>query len=80
MLNIIYHKSFKETGKKECVIDEIYHQMLDYIEWFDSPALIDRRTFTGEKVKDKIVPVEQTKVVKEDNCVKKRGRPKVKKE
>lgn len=39
MLNVIYHKSFKTTGKKKCVDDETYKQMLDYIEWFDSPAL-----------------------------------------
>lgn len=80
MLNIIYHKSFKETGKKECVVDEIYRQMLDYTEWFDSPALIDRRPQPVEKPRAKIVPVEKTNVTKEDNCVKKRGRPKVKKE
>jgi len=44
MLNVIYHKSFKTTEKKKCVDDETYLTMLDYIEWFDSPELIDRRT------------------------------------
>lgn len=43
MLSVIYHKSFKSTGRKKCIPDEIYKQLLDYIEWFDSPDLIDRR-------------------------------------
>lgn len=44
MLNIIYHKSFATSGHKECVDDDTYLKMLDYIEWFDSPALIDKRS------------------------------------
>lgn len=51
MLNVIYHVTFKETGRKECVTDDIYKEMLDYIEWFDSPDLIDRREIKEKKQK-----------------------------
>lgn len=89
MLNIIYHKSFKETGKKECVNDETYKKMLDYIEWFDSPALNpvelldplpdpDLEIFIEDKEDE-----EQEEQEEQDDEIegkKKRGRPKIKKE
>ena len=53
MLNIIYHKTFKETGFKKCVQDDVYYEILDFVEWFDSPALIDRREKKVEK-KEKV--------------------------
>jgi len=40
MLNVMYHKTFKESGLKKCVADDIYIQELDYVEWFPTPDLI----------------------------------------
>jgi len=50
MLSVIYHKTFKETGLKKCLHDDICREMLDYIEWFDSPDLIDRKEIIEEKI------------------------------
>ena len=78
MLNVIYHKSFKETGEKRCVPDKLYHQMLDYIEWFNSPDLVDRSE-TLKKTCKKSEEVEE-KVTEKVEEIKKRGRPRIKQE
>ena len=95
MLNVIYHKTFKETGRKECICDEDYHQRLDYIEWFNSPDLVDRRkvieklkkiSVDGEPMvtayerEEKILDDLHVVYEKDELEKKKRGRPKVKKE
>ena len=52
MLNVIYHKTFKETGRKECICDEEYRKRLDYIEWFNSPDLVDRKKIRDKEKED----------------------------
>lgn len=80
MLNVIYHKSFKETGEKRCIPDELYHQMLDYVEWFNSPDLVDRSGSANKKCKKIELEEVEEEVTEKVEEVKKRGRPKIKKE
>lgn len=91
MLNIIYHKTYKESGFKRCVDDETYKSLLDSVEWFSSPALINDEVDNksddnkSDKIKEKIVEDIIKDVLPEEEEIlepeeKKRGRPKVKKE
>ncbi len=80
MLNVIYHKSFKETGEKRCIPDDLYNQMLDYVEWFNSPDLVDRSETLNKTCKKKELVEVEEEITEKVEEVKKRGRPRIKQE
>lgn len=91
MLHVIYHKTFNETGLKQCIADDIWVELLDFKEWFNSPDMVDRSE--EHKIKLAKLGIKEPEVAKiariricnpsveeSEECVKKRGRPKAKKE
>lgn len=45
MYKVIYNKNFKTSGLKKVVTDAEAQELIDYIEWFDDPRLVDKNKY-----------------------------------
>jgi hypothetical protein len=64
MYKVIYNKNFKTLGLKKVVTDAEAQNLIDYIEWFDDPRLVDKNNYVC--VGAEIVPKCQDVVVADE--------------
>lgn len=59
MYKVIYNKNFKTSGLKKVVTDAEAQELIDYIEWFDDPRLVDKNNYVcvGAEIVPKCQPV-----------------------